>query len=252
MKSSILVLASILVLSLSLLAQTSEPAELGKWWKDSEIVNQLRLTESQIDKIEQGFLDYRPTLADLNSELKNRGQELSALMEADPIDEAKVRDLTQQVAVLRAELEKANSFMMIAFRKELTRQQWDKLQKIRESRRASNPIAAPGTPATISTQSGEQVYVVGGPIKAPRARVMPLPSYTQQARDARIEGVILLEGIIRKDGRVTDLKILKGLGYGLDQSAIETLSREWQFEPSTLNGQPVNVQAKLEVSFRLF
>lgn len=252
MKSSILFLASILVFSLSLLAQTSDPTELGKWWKESEIVNQLRLTESQIDKIEQRFLDYRPTLADLNSELKNRGQELSALMETDPIDDAKVRDLTLKVALLRAELEKANSFMMIAFRKELTKQQWDKLQKIRESRRASTPIAAPGTPATTSTQSGEQIYVVGGPIKAPIGRYLPMPQYTRQARAARIEGVILLQGIVRKDGRVTDLIILKGLGYGLDQSAIETIGKEWQFEPSKLNGQPVNVQADLEVSFRLF
>jgi TonB family protein len=252
MKISVIFLASYFILSSVLAADPSTPSEMGKWWKDSEIVSQLRLTEGQVGQIEQRFLSYRPTLSTLNSELKNREEELGALMGTDPIDEAKVRSMTEQIALSRAELEKANSSMMIAIRQELTKEQWNKLQGIRELRRSSVSVALPGMPTKKTTPSGEQVFVVGGPVKAPRVLYQPMPQYTAEARDAKIEGIALLQGIIRKNGRITDLKVLHGLGYGLDQSAIDTISREWRFNPGTLNGQPVDVQANIEISFRLY
>jgi TonB family protein len=250
MNLSVIFWISIVSFFPSLSAQASDASEIGKWWKDSEIVNQLRLAESQVRQIEQRFLDYRPALADLVSEFKNRESELGALMKADPIDETKVRNLTRIVAVLRSELEKANSLMMIAFRKELTRKQWDILQKIRETGKSSAPAELAGAPRTTITPSGEQVCLIGGPVKAPRLRSRQLLSpYTPAATAAGIQGYVLLQAVIRKDGRVTDLLVLRGLGYGLDESAIETVGR-WKFEPSMLNGQPVNVQTNIEVSFR--
>jgi len=47
-------------------------------------------------------------------------------------------------------------------------------------------------------------------------------------------------------------KVLRGIGYGLDESAVETVTKRWLFKPATLNGQPVSVQAKIEVTFRQF
>jgi general secretion pathway protein G len=95
-------------------------------------------------------------------------------------------------------------------------------------------------------------YIIGNGVKAPAALSQPLPPYTEAARQARIEGIMVLQAIIRKDGTVDSFKIIKGLGYGLDDSAVNTIATKWRFGPGTLNGNPVDVVANIEVSFRLF
>jgi TonB family protein len=95
-------------------------------------------------------------------------------------------------------------------------------------------------------------YVVGNGVQAPVVLTQPLPAYTDEARAARIEGRVLLQVIIRKDGSVDSFKVLQGLGYGLDQSAITTIATKWRFKPGTLNNEPVDVQAMIEVSFKLY
>jgi TonB family protein len=270
MKMAVICLAQILVLSSALVAGPSTSLaevqpEIGKWWKDSDVVQKLQLSEAQVQRIEQAFLHFRPVLANLNSELASREAELNSLMNANSIDEARILSQTELVAVSRASLEKANSSMMLSIRKELSREQWEQLQKIRELRRASvalsagKPVSQPSRPpkpgprdSSASTQPAEQVYRVGGPVQAPRVRYQPLPTYTQEAREAKVEGIVLLQGIVRKNGRITDLKVLQGIGYGLDQSAINTITTEWRFEPGTKDGQPVDVQVNMEVSFRRY
>ena len=100
--------------------------------------------------------------------------------------------------------------------------------------------------------SGVGPYVVGNGVKAPVAIFQPLPAYTEEARKARAEGIVLIQAIIRRDGTVDSFKVIRGLGYGLDESAINTIATKWRFRPGTLNGQPVDVQANIEVSFRLY
>jgi len=89
-------------------------------------------------------------------------------------------------------------------------------------------------------------------LKYPVVLYQPLPSYTDEARQARAEGIVLIQAIIRKDGSVAHPTILKGVGYGLDESAIDTLMTKWRFEPATLDGTPVSVQANIEISFKLY
>ena len=80
----------------------------------------------------------------------------------------------------------------------------------------------------------------------------PLPAYTEEARKARIEGVLIVSAIISKDGTAHSIKVAKSLGYGLDESAIDTISKSWLFKPATTqDGTPVDVQANIEVTFRL-
>jgi len=67
-----------------------------------------------------------------------------------------------------------------------------------------------------------------------------------------VEGIVLLQCIVRKDSSITDVKILRGLGYGLDESAVNTVAKQWRFQPGTLNGAPVDVRANVEISFRLY
>jgi protein TonB len=99
---------------------------------------------------------------------------------------------------------------------------------------------------------GDGVYSVGGGVMSPQVLVQPLPLYTEEARKARVEGIVVIEAIIRKNGTVDNFRVVRGLGYGLDESAINTIATKWRFKPGMLNGQPVDVRANIEVSFRLY
>jgi TonB family protein len=81
----------------------------------------------------------------------------------------------------------------------------------------------------------------------------PLPEYTEEARQARAEGIVVVQAIVRKDGTVGNCKIVKGLGYGLDEAAINNIRNKWRFQPGTNgNNEPLNVQTTIETSFRLY
>lgn len=95
---------------------------------------------------------------------------------------------------------------------------------------------------------------VGGDVKAPIATTRVDPVYTEVARRARCEGIVIVEAIIDRDGNVTDARVVANLvrpaAFGLDQSALDAVKR-WKFKPGTLNGQPVPVIYNLTVNFRL-
>lgn len=76
------------------------------------------------------------------------------------------------------------------------------------------------------------------------------PEYTKQAKEAGIEGTVVLDAVVRKDGTVSDVKVTKSLDtkYGLDEQAI-TCVKQWRFKPGTKDGNPVDVRVGLEVYF---
>lgn len=76
------------------------------------------------------------------------------------------------------------------------------------------------------------------------------PRYTEEARQARIQGTVILQAVIDAEGNVTDVQVLKGLPLGLDESAIETVA-QWRYQPATQNGKPVAVYLNLLVNFTL-
>ncbi len=100
--------------------------------------------------------------------------------------------------------------------------------------------------------SGVGPYVVGNGVTQPIPIYQPLPAYTEEARKNRTEGIVVLQAIIRANGTVDSFKVIKGLGYGLEESAINTIATKWKFKPGTLKGVPVDVQANIEVTFRLY
>jgi protein TonB len=93
-------------------------------------------------------------------------------------------------------------------------------------------------------------FVVGGNITEPEKLSGPNPIYPEAARRARIQGVVVLECTIGKDGTVTEAKVLRGLPLGLTEAAQDAV-RKWRFKASTLKGKPVEVLYILTVRFNL-
>lgn len=75
-------------------------------------------------------------------------------------------------------------------------------------------------------------------------------AYTEEARQRGRQGEVLLEIVVRRDGSVSDVKVLRGLGHGLDERAVDAV-RQWRFSPASRMGQPVDVVVTVAVEFKL-
>ena len=94
------------------------------------------------------------------------------------------------------------------------------------------------------------VFHIGGGITAPILVNEVLPEYSEEARKARFQGTVVLNTIIREDGSVQVMRIVRGIGFGLDQNAINAVL-QWKFKPARRNGKPVAAFMNVEVSFNL-
>lgn len=96
-----------------------------------------------------------------------------------------------------------------------------------------------------------QVHRVSEPgVKAPRVLYKVDPNYTAEAKNAKVEGTVVVDLEVHPDGRAHNLKIAQTLDPGLDQSALDAISA-WRFQPATKNGQLIAVKATIEIHFRL-
>lgn len=113
---------------------------------------------------------------------------------------------------------------------------------------AGDVFGIPDGPPTSGPASG--ALNIGGDVLPPQKVHAPQPRYTEDARKARIEGVVILQTVVDTEGKIVDVKVLKGLPYGLTESATQTV-REWRFKPATKQGQPVPVFYMLTVTFSI-
>lgn len=110
---------------------------------------------------------------------------------------------------------------------------------------------SPPSPEDLKGEANEQVYrVKQGEISAPRCVACPDPKYIQAARQAKLEGTVVLAALLNKEGRIQSIHIVKPIGLGLDDAAVETV-RQWQLEPARRSGEPVFAIITVEVTFRL-
>lgn len=104
---------------------------------------------------------------------------------------------------------------------------------------------------------GEDGGCCGGPlsvgkgVSAPIPLYRPEPPYSEEARKAKYQGIVDLWIVVDARGNVSDVRVAKPLGMGLDEKAVETV-RTWRFKPGYRNGAPVPVRVMVEVMFRLF
>ena len=109
---------------------------------------------------------------------------------------------------------------------------------------AGPAIAAPPPPPKQT-----QRIKLGGQVVAAKLLAQPQPVYPPLARQARIQGNVVLHAIIDKDGRVGELQVISGHPL-LVQSALEAV-KNWRYQPTQLNGEPVEVDTTITVSFVL-
>ena len=88
-------------------------------------------------------------------------------------------------------------------------------------------------------------------VTVPQVIFNPEPSFSDEARKAKAQGIVLLLLVVGKDGHTYDIRVRQSLGMGLDEKAIEAVNR-WRFRPATLNGQPVATQIAVQVDFHLY
>jgi protein TonB len=132
------------------------------------------------------------------------------------------------------------------------------------------PSAGPGVGGGIGTGQGRGVgegkgpgvgpgegggngggpFRVGGGVSPPTVLSRVEPQYSEEARKARYQGTVVLEAIVKRDGTVDILRVVRSLGFGLDENAIQAL-KQWRFRPGMRNGIPVDVALNIEVNFNL-
>jgi len=98
--------------------------------------------------------------------------------------------------------------------------------------------------------TGGGPYRPGSGITPPRLLHEVKADYTEEARRRGLSGEVVLEIVVRRDGSVGDVKVLQGLGSGLNDRAVQAV-RQWRFSPAERLGTPVDVVVEVSVEFRL-
>jgi len=95
------------------------------------------------------------------------------------------------------------------------------------------------------------VYSPGADVSKPIPIYKPEPTYSEEARKAKYQGAVELWIVVDATGNVSDVRVARPLGMGLDEKAVEAV-RTWKFKPAYRNRIPVRVRVMVEVVFRLF
>lgn len=121
-------------------------------------------------------------------------------------------------------------------------------------------IAGQRTPACLAavillTVSGlpllaQGTHRIGGGVSAPTLIHKVDPEFAEEARTVRLDGTVVVYIVVDEEGIPRDLKVVRPLGMGLDEKALEAVS-QWRFRPGMKDGEPVRVAATVEVNFRL-
>ena len=99
-------------------------------------------------------------------------------------------------------------------------------------------------------KSSDSVFRIGGDVSAPRLTYKVEPEYSEEARNAKHKGTVVLAIQVWEDGRAHNIRVIRSLGLGLDEKAIQAVQK-WKFVPGKKDGIPVKVRANVDVNFRL-
>lgn len=110
------------------------------------------------------------------------------------------------------------------------------------------PWGVPESPGDGSAVSDDVAVALDARMVPPQTLHRVQPRYPDRARLAGRQGIVVVQATIDRGGRVTDVRVVKGLGFGLDEAAVSAV-QQWHFRPATLAGRPVPVYFQLSVQF---
>ncbi len=117
---------------------------------------------------------------------------------------------------------------------------------------ASPPAGDPDSNRTAEPRSpAPQVFKAGTGITPPKVVSTAEPEFSDEARRIRYSGVVVMTTVVNKAGVAQGIRIQKPLGFGLDEKAVETVSK-WRFKPATRDGNPIDMEIAVEVDFHLY
>jgi protein TonB len=97
---------------------------------------------------------------------------------------------------------------------------------------------------------GGGIFKVGGGVSQPQVLFAPDPAFTEEARQAKVAGKVVVYLQVNPEGRPMHVKVLRGLGMGLDEKAVEAV-RQYKFKPAIKDGHPVTVEMNVDVNFQI-
>jgi len=112
------------------------------------------------------------------------------------------------------------------------------------------PGRGPGAGPGEGGDTGGGPRGLGGASTAPVVLFQVEPEFSEEARKAKLQGVVMLYGEVDTNGRLRNIRVTRGLGLGLEEKAIEAV-KQWRFRPGTLDGKPIVSAAAIEVNFHL-
>jgi TonB family protein len=120
-----------------------------------------------------------------------------------------------------------------------------------------SPAIQNGVPVSVIAQIDVEFNLrsanalrMGAGMIAPTVQHRVEPQYTDEARLAGYSGTVVLQAVIKKDGTLDIIRIVRGLPLGLTDNAIQAL-KQWQFKPGTKDGQAVHIAINVEINFNL-
>ena len=119
-----------------------------------------------------------------------------------------------------------------------------------QSAGAGTPNAPTPTPESYNPNASG-IYKVGGDVRPPTVVSMVNPEFTEAARKKGISGNVQVALIVDEKGVPKDIRVVHGLGLGLDEKAVEAV-RGYRFKPATKDGVPVPVKIFVNVNFQIF
>ena len=163
---------------------------------------------------------------------------------------AAAEDYFKQALVLESPGSAEQALTMELYSSFLSRQKRaDEARSLQEQATAVRKTLGAQTLA-VRRPSGLAAVRIGNGVTAPKLLYKIEPSYSEEARLAKYQGTVVVATDIGTDGTAQSMRVVRGLGLGLDEEALKAIS-QWKFQPGAKDGQPVAVQATIEVNFRL-
>jgi TonB family protein len=111
----------------------------------------------------------------------------------------------------------------------------------------------PASASSAQSSSSAIPHAGQNGVTMPICEYCPKPEYSQEARDANIQGTVYLQIVVLTTGRAGEIKVIKGLEESLDKEAIKVVREKWTFRPATdRNGNPIDALVPVDIAFQLY